>query len=63
MTIWYWFSLPWGTGALIVRDGIVRDGAPIFRKFRGQKLDEIARRYGTVLQYERLGTTTGGGLT
>ena len=35
----------WACGLIIVRDGIIVDGAPIFRKLFGQSIDKIGKIY------------------
>jgi len=40
---WYWYSLPWATGAICVRDGVIVDGAPIFRKMIGWKASAMRK--------------------
>jgi hypothetical protein len=37
----YWLNTGWATGGVIVEDGIIIDGAPIFRKLIGQKLVDV----------------------
>ena len=41
----YLLDTKWACGLIIVRDGIIVDGAPIFRKFFGQSIDKISKIY------------------
>lgn len=39
----WWFSCSKFTVLVITVNGIIRDGAPIIRKFKGQRLENLAR--------------------
>jgi len=43
---WYWLDTGWGCGAVGVDEtGIIRDGAPIFKKLLGQALGNLPAKY------------------
>ena len=45
----YWVDTGWGCGGLLVDEkGIVRDSAPIFRRFLGQSIERLSRAYRVV---------------
>jgi hypothetical protein len=41
----YYCDTGWACWLLIVKDGRVVDGAPIFKKFVGTKIDKLAKTY------------------
>jgi len=41
----YLLDTKWACGLIIVRDGTIVDGAPIFRKLFGQSIDKIGKIY------------------
>lgn len=43
---WYWIDTRWGCGGVGVdAAGVVKEGAPIFRKLLGERLDRLAGIY------------------
>lgn len=36
-----WISTPWATSAVTVKDGIIEEAPPIWKKFRGQKVESL----------------------
>lgn len=45
----YWINTGWATGGVLVdKNGIIVDGAPIFRKLFGQKLADVTVIKGAV---------------
>ena len=42
----YWFNTEWACGGLEVRASVVVSTAPIFKKFRGQHIENLRRIYG-----------------
>jgi len=47
--LWYWLDTGWGCGAILVRNGVVVDGAPIFIRLWGQRLEKMKRLYQVAL--------------
>lgn len=45
MTRWIWVSLPYATFAVVVRDGVVVDAAPIARWAIGKPEEKVATFY------------------
>ena len=41
----YWIDTRWACGGIYAQDGIVKSGAPIFRKFIGQRIQDLSRSY------------------
>jgi len=41
----YYCDTGWACGLLIVKDGRVVDGAPVFKKFVGAKIDKLGEIY------------------
>jgi len=46
--MWYWIDTGWGCGGIITSNGIVVDGAPIFRKLRGQLVSKLSKYYNII---------------
>lgn len=40
---WFWLSTERATGAVFVSDGLVREAPPIWRKFIGQRPENLGR--------------------
>lgn len=43
-----WIDTGWACGGIEVLDGVVVGGAPIFRKFYGQRAKDLQKRYKVV---------------
>lgn len=41
----HWLNTGWGTGGIVVKDGKIMGGAPIFRKLIGRRVDKLPSTY------------------
>jgi hypothetical protein len=48
--VWWSLDTRWGCGAVVTRGGVVVEAAPIFRRFIGQLIQDVAARGNYVLQ-------------
>lgn len=41
----HWLDTGWGCGGVIIKDGYIKGGAPIFRKLIGRRVDKLPSSY------------------